>query len=90
MTENLLQILEEKLQRLDEKMMMLLTEIEDSHSEIQRLSQENSLMKIEREKHATLLERLIGKLEMISSADGMISNALSAPAMKPVLVQENR
>jgi regulator of replication initiation timing len=89
MTENLLQILEEKLQRLDEKMMMLLTEIEDSHSEIQRLTQENSLMKIEREKHASLLERLIGKLEMISAADSMISNALGAP-MKPVLVQDNR
>jgi regulator of replication initiation timing len=87
MTDNLLQILEEKLQKLDEKMMLLLTEIEDSHGEIQRLTEENSLMKIERQKHAELLEKLIGKLEMISSADSMISNALTPAAMKPALAQ---
>ena len=86
MTENLLQKLEEKLQKLDEKMMMLLTQIEDSHGEIQRLTHENSLMRIERENHAKKLADLISLLDTISAADNMISNAMS-PAMKPVLVQ---
>ena len=86
MTENLLQKLEEKLQKLDEKMMMLLTEIEDSHAEIQRLTQENSLMKIDRENHAKKLAELILVLDSISAADSMISNVMM-PSPKPALVQ---
>lgn len=87
MTENLLQKLEEKLQKLDEKMMTLLAQIEDSHKEIQRLTHENSLMRMERENHAKKLTDLISLLDTISAADNMISNVITP--IKPVLVQEN-
>jgi regulator of replication initiation timing len=79
MTENL-------LQKLEEKVMMLLTEIEESRREIQRLSHENSLLKIERENHAKKLTDLISLLDTVNAADSLLAN-VSAPAMKPVLVQ---
>jgi regulator of replication initiation timing len=79
MTENL-------LQKLEEKMMVLLTELEDLRREIQRLNHENSFIRIERETHAKKLADLISLLDTISSADNVMAN-VAVPSMKPVLVQ---
>jgi regulator of replication initiation timing len=94
MSDNLLQKLEEKLQKLDEKMMMLLAEIEESHHKIQelvlankQLNDENASMKIQRELHAERLAGLISTLDQITETDKMIANSPVIPAMKPVLIQ---
>ncbi|MBX3710182.1 MAG: hypothetical protein KIT56_03860 [Gammaproteobacteria bacterium] len=86
MTENL-------LQKLEEKMMVILTEVESSrteieglHREIQRLSQENSMLRAERDNHSKKLTDLISLLDTVSVPDNMMVN-VAAPAMKPVLVQ---
>lgn len=59
MTENL-------LLKLEEKMMTLLTEVEDLRREIQHLNNENASLKIEREKHAKKLQDLISLLDTVS------------------------
>jgi regulator of replication initiation timing len=76
MTENL-------LQKLEEKMMLLLTEIEDSRRDIQRLTQENASLKVERENNSRKLTDIILLLDTMSAADNMVM----APPLKPVLVQ---
>lgn len=86
MADHLLQTLEEKLQRLYEKMTMLLTEVEDSRAEIQRLNHENTLMRVERENHAKKLTDLISVLDSIHAADNMASTMMQ-PAMELVLVE---
>lgn len=77
---------ESLLLKLEEKMMLLLTEIEDSRREIERLSHENSFLKIERENHSKKLTDLISLLDTINSVDNMMTN-VTAFAMKPVLVE---
>jgi regulator of replication initiation timing len=85
MTENLLENL---VYKLEEKMMMLLTEIEDARREIQRLSQANSLLEIERDNHSKKLKDLLSLLDTVGSAtDHFVSN-MSAATMKPVLIQD--
>lgn len=79
MTENL-------LQKLEERMMMLLAEVEDSRRDIQRLTHENSLLKIERENHAKKLTDLISLLDTVNAADNMMASVM-VHNMKPVLVQ---
>lgn len=80
MTENL-------LQKLEEKMMLLLTEIEDARRELQRLSQENSLLKIEKENHFKKLADIVSLLDTVGSTDNMMAATINMPTMKPVLVQ---
>jgi len=79
MTENL-------LQKLEERMMQLLTELEDARRELQCLNHENSFLKIERETHSKKLADLLSLLDTIGSADNLIAGA-AMPTMKPVLVQ---
>lgn len=79
MTENL-------LQKLEDKMMMLLTEVEESRKELQRLAQENALLKMERENHTKKLDDLLSLLDTVSASDTLLLSAQS-PVMKPVLVQ---
>ena len=79
----LLQKLEDRVQKMEEKIMMLLTQIEDSQNEIGRLNHENSLMIIEREKYADKISKLIS---MLDAAENIMTNVATTP-MKPVLVQ---
>lgn len=58
MTENL-------LQKLEEKMMVLLTEIEDLRKDNLRLNNENAFLKVEREKHTKKLQDLISLLDAV-------------------------
>lgn len=81
MTENL-------LQKLEEKMVMVLSEVQDSRKEIQRLNyehqriaNENSILKIEvekyvqeRQRHATKLEELLSLFNVVNNIESTISN----------------
>jgi len=80
MTENLLQKLEERLLKLDEKMMRLLAEIEDSRNAIQSLTYKNSMLEIERETHAKKLADLIALLDTINAADKMMTDDTASAA----------
>lgn len=59
MTENL-------LQKLEEKMMMLLTEVEALRTEVQHLNHENSSLRSERESNSKKLQDLISLLDSVS------------------------
>lgn len=61
MTENL-------LQKLEEKMMMLLAEVEDLRKEIQQLHHENATIRAEREAHTKKLHDLLSLLDCASPA----------------------
>ena len=67
MTENL-------LQKLEEKMMTLLSEVEDLRKEVNRLNMESASLKMERENHGRKLQELIGLLDTVS-----IVNVASSP-----------
>lgn len=84
MTENLLENL---LHKLEEKMMTLLTEIEDARREIQHLSHENSLLRMDRENHSKKLTDLISLLDTVGPIEHFVKN-ISTAAIKPVLVQD--
>ncbi|MBV9576374.1 MAG: hypothetical protein JO149_07095 [Gammaproteobacteria bacterium] len=95
MTENL-------LQKLEEKMMLLLSELEDArktieHSrkeidnyrkEIANLSNENASLISEKENHANKLQDLVSLLDAIdlNEPEPVIANT-TIQAVKPVLVQ---
>lgn len=96
MTENL-------LQKLEEKMMSLLTDIEESRKQIQRLQHENNNLRVEvdnqrseRERQARKLQDLISILDTVSDSDtdsssssaGSITSNAILSSVKPVLVQQ--
>jgi len=94
MTENL-------LQRLEEKMMSLLSEIEESRKQIQRLQHENTNLRIEadtqrseRERQSRKLQDLLSILDTVSDSDADSSSAGSITSnailshVKPMLVQQ--
>lgn len=62
------------LQKLEEKMMMVLTEVEDLREEIQRLRHENSSLKIEKENHTRKLQDLISLLDTVSAVDTALAS----------------
>ncbi len=51
------------LQTLEEKMMLLLTELEDLRKETRRLKQDNAALKAEHELHSNKLQGLISLLD---------------------------
>lgn len=86
MTENL-------LQKLEEKMMVLLSEVEDLRKEVRRLNDENSSLKVERENqravthnHTEKLRGLIELLDTVTEVETTVSNNITA--IKPVLMDQ--
>lgn len=82
---------ENLLQKLEEKMMALLAELERVRQDNQLLSQENTQLKNERENDANSVKGLISLLDSVGSSDGVVHQAhanqpISALA-KPMLVQ---
>lgn len=73
MTENL-------LHKLEEKMVMLISEVEELRIEIQHLNHENSSLKAERENHAKKLQDLISLLDSVPAPEAMPSPAESIAA----------
>lgn len=79
---------ENLLQKLEEKMMLVITEVEELRKANHQLNQENVTLRAEREGHARKLQELVGLLDTVSFADNMQINMNSnLSVMKPVLVQ---
>jgi regulator of replication initiation timing len=75
MTENL-------LQKLEEKMMMLLSEVEELRVEVKHLNHENSVLRMEREKylvdksnHERKLQDLISLFDAVKIVEATVMNA---------------
>lgn len=79
MTENL-------LQKLEERMMMVLSEVEVLRKEVQHLHQENSTLRFEKESNTQKLQGLVSLLDSMNLVDSSMQNA-GVPIGKPVLVQ---
>ncbi len=93
-------VTETLLYKLEEKMMLLLTDAEASRNEvealrtevegnrqvIQRLQQENHMMKQDKENHTRKLQDLISLLDSVNPSE-QPAPMTSAYAVKPVLVQ---
>lgn len=63
---------ESLLQKLEEKMVMLISEVEELRKEIQHLNHENSSLRIERENHTRKLQDLIALLDTVVSSDTVV------------------
>lgn len=91
MTENL-------LQKLEEKVMMFLSEIETLRGQIQQLNRDNATLKAERDNQRIeglkredelkdRLEGLVSLLDSVNTAEAAAHNG-NITAIKPVLIQE--
>lgn len=65
MTENL-------LQKIEEKVMILVTELEDLRKEMQKVKQENAILKSEKVSYAQKLQGLISLLESIDESSNTV------------------
>ena len=74
------------LQQLEEKMMVLLTEIDSLRREVTTLKHENQTLKSDQDKHSRKLQDLLSLLDAVNTVDTAIASAGYAVA-KPVLVQ---
>lgn len=82
---------ESLLQKLEEKMMLMISEVEELRKENLQLNQENSTLKMEKESHARKLQDLIGLLDAVSSSESALINAnANLSAVKPLLVQGDK
>lgn len=77
MTENL-------LQKLEEKMMVLVTELEDLRKEVDRLRAENVSLRSDRENSANKLQYLVSLIDAVSHVEKTVVNISAA---KSVLVE---
>ena len=75
---------ESLLQKVEEKMMMLFSELEEARKEIMRLSQENHLLISEKERNTKKLQELLLLLDASNVTDSIVMNATQ---LKPVLIQ---
>lgn len=79
---------ENLLQKLEEKMMMVISEVEELRKETHRLNQENSSLKTDKENHAKKLQDLISLLDTLSFTDNVLaSSPANLSAVKPLMVQ---
>lgn len=74
------------LQKLEEKMMVLLTELEESRRELLRLSHENALLKSEKENNARKLADIVSLLEAVGSSEVAVTNT-NSPVLLPMMAQ---
>lgn len=77
---------ESLLQKLEERIVLLLTEVEDTRKQIQVLTQENTALRIERKSIEDKLSDLDALLNSVNTADDLMNNVIT-PTLKPVLVQ---
>lgn len=73
--------------KLEEKMMMLISEVEDLRKENYRLNHENSSLKTERENSAKKIQEFLALLDAVNVVDNTLVN-INMTAVKPVYVQE--
>lgn len=76
------------LQKLEEKMMMVISEVEELRKENQRLNHENVMLKSDRENHSKKLHELIALLDAAANLTDTIPHiGANLAAQKPVLIQ---
>lgn len=80
MTENL-------LQKLEEKMMLLVAEIEDARKEIENLTHENLALKSEKDRHSKKLNDLLSLLDVVEHDEPKIANSTHS-TVTPLLVKD--
>lgn len=80
MTENL-------LEKLEEKMMALLTEVEDLRKDVLRLNHENHSLKAEKDNNSKKLTDLISLLDTVQGVDSNVTN-IGVMVGKPVFVHD--
>lgn len=82
MTDNL-------LQKLEEKMMMVISEVEELRKENQRLNHKNAMLELARENHVKKMQDLIGLIDAIAITDHLLTptNTLVAVKSTPTMVQ---
>jgi regulator of replication initiation timing len=73
-------------QKLEEKMMIILSEVETLRKEIQELHQENAALKFEKENNTHKLQSLISLLDTMNLVDTSLQNT-NVQIGKPMLVQ---
>jgi regulator of replication initiation timing len=85
----MIELTENLLYKLEEKMMLLLTDAEGLRQQIQRLQQENATLKQEKDNHTRKLQDLVSLLDSVSSTDqaAQYGAAYASASAKPVLVQ---
>ncbi len=79
MTENL-------FVKLEERMMVLLSEVEELRQQVQRLTIENATYRTEKETNTNKLQDLLSLLDSVNAVDNSLLHANTVSA-KPVLVQ---
>jgi len=87
-------VIDSFFQQLEEKVMALLSEREDSlkenqrlHHEITILKQENAALKTERENHTHKLEGIVSLLESITGPEKLVANTNNLGTVKLDLIQ---
>lgn len=80
---------ENLLQKLEEKMMMLISEVEGLRKENYRLNHENSSLKTEKENHTKKIQEFLALLDAVNVVDNTLVN-INMAAVKPVYVQEQQ
>ncbi len=84
----MIELTENLLYKLEEKMMVLLTDAEGLRQQVQRLQTENAALKQEKDNHTRKLQDLVGLLDSVNATDQTVQyGAAYATAAKPVLVQ---
>lgn len=79
------EVTEGLLIKLEEKLMTLLTELEDTRHELQRVQQENTTMRLERENNTKKLTDLVDLLDSVGATAEPESTAFDE-APRPALV----
>lgn len=90
----LMNMTESLLQKLEEKMVVLLTEVEDARLEIQRLKEENIILRSKEENNASKLQDLLALLDAVNTMENPVPNNITSvnagvASVKPVLVQRD-
>jgi regulator of replication initiation timing len=82
----MIELTENLLYKLEEKMMQLLADAEGLRQQVQRLQQENNAYKLEKDNHARKLQDLVNLLDSVNPVEYSAPMAATAYA-SPVLVQ---
>lgn len=86
----MIELTENLLYKLEEKMMLLLTSSEDLRQQIQTLQHENAALKQEKDSNTRKLQDLVSLLDSVNPTEQqqpMMNTAYAAGAGKPSLVQ---
>ena len=83
----MIELTENLLYKLEEKMMQLLADAEGLRQQVQRLQVENNAYKLEKDNNARKLQDLVNLLDSVSSVEYSAPIAATSYAT-PVLVQQ--